>query len=84
MASDPRRIALIANRWKNYDPQLYELFLREMDAYVFDVTVAVTEASNEDILTAKGRAQQARKFMQLFSETLDEPTQRATPPGVIS
>lgn len=84
MASDPRRISLIANRWKNYDPRLYELFLREMDAYVFDVTVAVTEAPSDQILQAQGRAQQARKFMQLFAEPLDEPTQRATPPGVIS
>lgn len=69
MAVDTKRISVIAGRWKNFDPQLYEQFMRVLDAYVFEVTVAVTEAASTEILQAQGRAQQARKFMQLFTET---------------
>lgn len=70
-------IKKIAGRFKSIDPKLYEALLRHLDQHVFDVTVAVTEAPSTEILQAQGRAQMARKFMQVFSEAL-EPN-RATP-----
>ena len=67
----------VAARFKNYDPPLYDKFLRLLDAWTFEVTVAVTEASAAEILQAQGRAQQARKLMQIFSEATELPS--ATP-----
>jgi len=68
MPADLKKFGEIALRWKNSDPDLYKQFLLLLDAYAFDVTLAVTEASSAEILQAQGRAQQARKFLQLFSE----------------
>jgi hypothetical protein len=65
---DPKILSQCMLFFKNADPRVYEKFIRTLDTYVFDITVAVTEAPTEDILVAKGRAQQARKFMQLFTE----------------
>jgi hypothetical protein len=71
MPADKKKISEIAGRWKNHDPPLYDQFVIALEQYVFDVTLAVTEASNQDILQAQGRAQQARKFFQLFTEHLE-------------
>jgi hypothetical protein len=61
-------ITLYAERMKNHDPELFDLFLRALDEYVFDVTVAVTTAPVDEVLVFVGRAQNARKFLQLMSE----------------
>lgn len=74
---DLKRLGEVVGQFKNQDPALYEQFLRLLDAWTFEITVAVTEASSADILQAQGRAQQARKFMQVFSEVLEP--KRATP-----
>lgn len=74
MPVDTKKISEIARLFKNADPRLYETFIRVLDAYVTEVTVAVTEADTTDILVAKGRAQQARKFFQLFTELREPPT----------
>lgn len=71
MPADLKRLSEIAGRWKNADPQLYEQFLRVLDQYVFEVTVAVTEAPSTEILQAQGQAKQARKFLLLFTENLE-------------
>ena len=55
-------------KFKNADFQVYAKFMEAMDQYVFDITVAVTEAAVGDVLVCQGRAQQARKFMKLFTE----------------
>ena len=68
MAVDPKQLSDCMRFMKNMDPRLYEKFIRIFDAYVTEVTVAVTEADTSDILVAKGRAQQARKLFQLFTE----------------
>lgn len=54
--------------FKNQDPKAYEQTIRLLDQYVTELTVAVTEAPSDQILVAQGRAQQARKFFQLFTE----------------
>lgn len=74
---NPKDLQQVAGMWKNIDPDLYAKFLRLLDQMTFEVTVAVTEAPSGEILQAQGRAQQARKFMQIFTEAL-EPN-RATP-----
>lgn len=70
---DPKLLSECMLRIRNLDPQLYEKFIRILDAYTTDVTVAVTEADTADILVAKGRAQQARKLFQLFTELREPP-----------
>jgi hypothetical protein len=54
---------------KNANPRVYERLLRLLDAWTDEVTVAVTEAPSTDILQLQGRAQQARKTLQVFVET---------------
>jgi hypothetical protein len=71
MPADLKKFSEIAGRWKNHDPRAYEEFLLIFECYVFDVTLAVTEASSNDVLQAQGRAQQARKFLLLFTEHLE-------------
>lgn len=68
-AVDIKHISECAGLMKNADPALYETFLRLLDAYTHEVTVAVTEAPSTEILQAQGRAQQARKFFQMLAET---------------
>lgn len=69
MAVDLNKIRQIAGRWKNVDPRLYDQFLHLLKEHVQEVTVAVTEAPSADILQAQGRAQTARQFLRLFTET---------------
>ena len=52
----------------NSDPEAYERLIRLCDQYVIELLEAVTEAPTDEILVAKGRAQQGRKFMQLLTE----------------
>lgn len=65
---DPRKLSEFASFFKNADPDIYERFIRLLDQYTAELTVAVTEAEASSILIAQGRAQQARKFLQLFTE----------------
>jgi hypothetical protein len=74
MAVDHRKLSACAERMKNQDPTLYEQFLRLLDAYTTELTVAVTEAPADQILTCQGRAQQARKFFQLMSQFPAQPS----------
>ena len=62
----------VALKLKNHDPALYEKFLRLLDAYTYELTVAVTEADANSVLNAQGRAQQGMKFMRLMSEFRDD------------
>lgn len=73
---DTRQISQCILYFKNADPRVYEALIRLMDAYTTELTVAVTEAAPADILVAQGRAQQARKYLQLFTEL---PTPAPTP-----
>lgn len=74
MSVDPKLLSQYARIFKNQDPRVYEKFIRVLDAYVTEITVAVTEADTSDILVAKGRAQQARKFFQLWTELPEPPS----------
>ena len=52
----------------NAEPRTYERLVRLFDQYTQELLEAMTEAPTDEILVAKGRAQQARKFMQLLTE----------------
>jgi hypothetical protein len=60
-------------RFKNHDPPLYEKFIRALDAYVSEVTLAVLDAPPETVMQAQGRAQTAHKFYRLFTELVRGP-----------
>lgn len=68
MAVDTHKITECLRLLKNAEPQVYEKFLRFLNDYVTELTVAVTETPTEDILVAKGRAQQGIKFFRMFTE----------------
>lgn len=65
---DLNEIKLHAQMLANAEPRTYERLLRLFDQYTQELLEAMTEASTDEILVAKGRAQQARKFMQLLTE----------------
>lgn len=65
---DPTRLSEAMRSFKNAEPQHYEKFIRVLDQYVTELTVAVTDAPASEILVSQGRAQQGRKFFQLFTE----------------
>lgn len=68
MPADLNKIQQIVGFFRNSDPKQYAEFLRLMAEWTDEVTVAVTEASNDKILQAQGRAQQQRKVLQVFTE----------------
>ncbi len=78
MAIDTGRFSEFATKFRNHDPHVYEQFLRLLDAYTTEITVAVTQASPAEILVMQGRAQQALKFFQVLSE-FREPKPKPTP-----
>lgn len=74
---DMKKLTNVIGLLKNADPVAYEQFLRLLDQWTFDITVAVTQAPSTDILQAQGRAQQAIAFTRVFTEALEP--KRATP-----
>ena len=68
---DPHALSDCMLPMKNADPRAYDRFIHVLDAYVRELTVAVTQAPAADILNAQGRAQQGIKFFQLVTEFRD-------------
>jgi hypothetical protein len=68
MAANLTILSECMGRFKNNDPKVYETFIRTMDQYVTDLLVNLSAAPSSDILGSQGRAQQAQKFFQLFTE----------------
>jgi hypothetical protein len=77
-AVDLTKFGEFATKFRNHDPHVYEQFLRLLDAYTYEITVAVTQATPADILVKQGQAQQAIMFMRLLSE-FREPKPKPTP-----
>ena len=71
MAFDPRTLSDCMLPMKNADSRAYDRFVRVLDAYVHELTMAVTLAPAADVLNAQGRAQQGIKFLQLVTELRD-------------
>ena len=57
-AVDTTKFGEFATKFKNADPHVYEQFLRLLDQYVQEVTVAVTQATTAEILVAQGLVSQ--------------------------
>lgn len=61
-------LKVIALRLKNADPSNFDQFVECFDVYTSEVTVAVTEAPQDVILNAQGRAQQCLALLRMFRE----------------
>lgn len=57
-----------ARRLRSADPENFELFVAAFDAYALEVTVAVTEAPQDEILNMQGRAKQCRAILRMLQE----------------
>lgn len=75
---DPTNFAKVLRLLKNGDPVAYDRFVGLFQQHVAEVTVAVTDADPSNILVLQGRAQEARKLFQWFSE-LREPQPKSAP-----
>ena len=58
----------LLSRLRNADREAYDQFVECFDVYSIEITVAVTEAPQDHILNAQGRAQQCRALLRVFSE----------------
>jgi len=57
-----------ALRLRNADPEGFEQFVETFAAYTNEITVAVTEAPQDQVLNMQGRARQCLAFLRLFRE----------------
>lgn len=62
------KISQCLSRFRSHDPALYQELIRNVSDYSTELTVAVTEVPPELVMEARGRAQAARKFLQLFTQ----------------
>lgn len=61
-------ISQCLSRFRGHDPALYQELIQSVSTYATELTVAVTEVPPELVMEARGRAQAARKFLQLFTQ----------------
>jgi hypothetical protein len=59
-------LAQFACRLRNADPQTWDSFVQCFDAYTTEVTVAVTNAEQNEILNRQGRAQAFLSLLDTF------------------
>jgi len=78
-ASPSQVLAQYALRLKNLAPKEWEEFVEVFDAYATDVTVAVTQAEQHEILVAQGRAKAFLHLLKLFRECHIQSPQRKPP-----
>jgi len=64
-------LAQFAVRLRAADNQAWEGFVQCFDAYTTEVTVAVTEASQDKILNAQGRAQAMLILLDTFRHCVE-------------
>lgn len=56
-------------RLRNNAGDAFEEFIKDFEKYAYEVTDDVLKADASNILEAKGRAQMARKLLQMFRDT---------------
>lgn len=61
-------------------PKEWEAFVQCFDAYATEVTVAVTQAEQHEILVAQGRAKAFLHLLQAFRECHRRPQPQQNPP----
>lgn len=67
-----------ARRLRSADPENFQSFVEALDAYALEVTVAVTEAPQDQVLNMQGRARQCMALLRLLQEChLQRPTAQA-------
>lgn len=57
-----------ARRLRSADPENFRLFVDAFDGYALEVTVAVTEAPQDQVLNMQGRARQCRAILRILQE----------------
>ena len=62
-------------------PKEYEAFVEAFDAWATEVTVAVTTASQDQILQQQGRAQAYLHLLKMFRDPTDFLQQQSNPPS---
>jgi hypothetical protein len=68
-----------ARRLRSADPENFQLFVGAFDAYTTEATVAVTEATSDQVLNMQGRARQCRAVLRLLQEChIQRPTTKDT------
>lgn len=81
MTSPTQLLAQYATRLKNIAPKEWDEFVAVFDAYATEVTVAVTQAEQNNILVAQGRAKAFLHLLDTFrhchvrSQTPQKPPQ---------
>lgn len=71
-------LSQFALRLRNADPESWERFIAAFDAYAGELTVAVTDAPQDQILHMQGRAKQCLALLRLFREChIPRPTPQA-------
>lgn len=65
---------------RNAAPEEFVNFLKELESYVMEITVAVTDAPASDVLLLQGRAQQARALLRSLAECHLQPKPRPPTP----
>ena len=69
-AFTPKQVlAQFACRLRNADPQSWEQFVECFDAYATEVTIAVTNCGQHEILTQQGRAQEENLRREHFQKS---------------
>ncbi len=63
---------------RNSNPEAWDGFLRVFSAYTYEVTVAVTEASPNEVMEKQGRSRQLRALERIFKEC-DASSRKSTP-----
>lgn len=58
----------ICQQLRNAGPSQWDAFVQMFSAYKAEVTDAVTEADNNEILIAKGSAKQCKFLLRFFAE----------------
>ena len=75
-ALSPQQVlAQFAMRLRHADPKAWEEFVQCFDAYATEVTLAVTNASQNEILVCQGRAQAYLHLLSTFRNcaTISQP-----------
>lgn len=66
-------LAAAALRMRSEAPRTWDDFLLALDAYVLDVTVAVTDAPQDQVLLRQGYARNARELLRIFQTCHQQP-----------
>lgn len=77
----PQVVAHYLQALRNAAPREFEPFVAAFDAWATEVTVAVTTASQQDVLQQQGRAQAYLHLLKMFRAPHEFTPQKTNPPS---